>query len=126
MGIDTAADENLEKVYETWSNGLLSIPVRFPGSKFDRAVRAREQLLARFDEMIDQGQQHPSDNQDVLGILLQAQDEQGNRSSIQEVKDNLLGMLVAGHETLTSALTSLCLLLAQHPEVLQAARAEQE
>jgi retinoid hydroxylase len=46
--------------------------------------------------------------------------------SRDEVKDNLLGMLVAGHETLTSALTSLCLLLAQHPDVLIKARVEQE
>ncbi|WP_246275743.1 cytochrome P450, partial [Brasilonema bromeliae] len=89
-------------------------------------VRAREQLLAKIDEMINQRQQHPSSNEDVLKILLQAQDEEGNRLSLEEVKDNVLGMLVAGHETLTSALTSLCLLLAQHPQVLQAARAEQE
>lgn len=126
VSVETASDENLEKVYETWSEGLLSIPMRFPGSKFDRAVRAREQLLARIDEMINQRQQHRNSNQDVLEILLQAQDQEGNRLSLEEVKDNVLGMLVAGHETLTSALTSLCLLLAQHPEVLQAARAEQE
>jgi cytochrome P450 len=35
-------------------------------------------------------------------------------------------LLFAGHETLTSAITSLCLLLAQYPEVLAKARAEQE
>ncbi|WP_193196642.1 cytochrome P450 [Nostoc sp. MG11] len=126
VGVDAASDENLEKVYETWAQGLLSIPIRFPRSKFDRAVHAREQLLTRIDQMIHQRQQNPSSQQDVLGILLQARDEQGNHLSLEEVKDNVLGLLVAGHETLTSALTSLCLLLAQHPEVLQAARAEQE
>ncbi|MGJ5629129.1 cytochrome P450 [Nostoc sp. CALU 1950] len=126
VGVDTASDENLEKVYETWGEGLLSVPIRLPGSKFDRAVHAREQLLARIDEMIYQRQQNPSLNQDVLGILLQAQDGEGNCLSLEEVKDNVLALLVAGHETLTSALTSLCLLLAQHPEVLKAARAEQE
>lgn len=125
VGVSTAADEQLEKVYETWSDGLLSIPVRFPGSKFARAVRAREQLLAQIDAMIDQRQQQPSDEQDVLGILLQAKDEAGNALSRADIKDNVLGMLVAGHETLTSALTSLCLLLAQHPVVLGAVRAEQ-
>lgn len=125
VGISTAADEHLEAVYETWSNGLLSIPVRFPFSKFARAIRAREQLLAQFDAMIGQRQQQSSDAEDVLSILLQAKDEAGNALSRAEIKDNLLGMLVAGHETLTSALTSLCLLLAQHPEVLEAVRAEQ-
>ncbi|MCC5645740.1 cytochrome P450 [Nostoc sp. CHAB 5824] len=126
VGVDTASDENLEKVYETWGEGLLSVPMRLPGSKFDRAVHAREQLLAKIDQVICQRQQNPALNQDVLGILLQARDEEGNCLSLEEVKDNVLALLVAGHETLTSALTSLCLLLAQHPEVLKAARAEQE
>ncbi|MEH2457556.1 cytochrome P450 [Nostoc sp.] len=126
VGVDTASDENLEKVYETWGEGLLSVPIRFPGGKFDRAVHAREQLLTKIDEMIYQRKQNPALNQDVLGILLQAQDGEGNRLSLEEVKDNVLALLVAGHETLTSGLTSLCLLLAQHPEVLKAARAEQE
>ncbi|MDM9585133.1 cytochrome P450 [Nostoc sp. GT001] len=126
VGVDTASDENLEKVYETWGEGLLSVPIRLPGSKFDRAVHAREQLLARIDDLIYQRQQNSSLNQDVLGILLQARDGEGNCLSLEEVKDNVLALLVAGHETLTSALTSFCLLLAQHPEVLKAARIEQE
>ncbi|MFN6455765.1 MAG: cytochrome P450 [Nostoc sp. EfeVER01] len=125
IGVDNAANENLEKVYEAWSNGLLSIPIRFPLSKFARAVRAREQLLVQFDQLIVQRQKQPTAHRDVLGILLQAEDEEGNRLSIEDVKDNVLAMLIAGHETLTSALTSLCLLLAQHPQVWQTARLEQ-
>lgn len=125
VGVSTTADEQLEKVYETWSSGLLSIPVRFPGSKFDRAVRAREQLLTQFDRLIDQRQQQSTETQDVLSILLVAKDESGKALSREDIKDNILGMLVAGHETLTSALTSLCLLLAQHPAVFKAVRAEQ-
>ncbi|MDM9381508.1 cytochrome P450 [Chlorogloeopsis sp. ULAP01] len=125
VGVSTAADESLEKVYEAWSEGLLTIPVRFPGSKFDRAVRAREELLARCDRFIEQRQQHPLDEQDVLSILLVAKDETGNALSRAAIKDNILGMLITGHETLTSALTSLCLLLAQHPQVLEAVRTEQ-
>lgn len=38
----------------------------------------------------------------------------------------MLTLLFAGHETLTSAIASLCLLLAQHPEVLASVRAEQQ
>ncbi|MBW4505688.1 MAG: cytochrome P450 [Scytonematopsis contorta HA4267-MV1] len=125
VGVSTEDDESLEKVYEAWSEGLLTIPVRFPGSKFDKAVRARSELLARFDRLIDKRQQHPSSGQDVLSILLVAKDEAGNALSRADIKDNILGMLIAGHETLTSALTSLCQLLAQHPNVLEAVREEQ-
>jgi retinoid hydroxylase len=125
IGVSTATDESLEKVYEAWSDGLLTIPIRFPGGKFDRAVRAREDLLARFDRLIDERIQHPVDRQDVLSILLNAKDEAGNALDRVEIKDNILGMLIAGHETLTSALTSFCLLMAQHPQVLETVRREQ-
>lgn len=124
VGVDTTADENLGTLYEAWSDGLLSLPIRFPGSKFAHAMRSREQLLQRIDTLIDQ-RHNPSTQQDALGILLQAQDEAGNYLSRADVKDNILALLIAGHETLTSALTSLCLFLAQHPDVLQTARTEQ-
>lgn len=125
VGVSTAADEPLEKVYQAWSEGLLTIPIRLPGSKFDRAVRARKNLLDRIDRLIEQRQQQSSNEQDVLSILLTAKDETGNALSRADIKDNILGMLIAGHETLTSALTSFCLLMAQHPEVLEVVRNEQ-
>jgi retinoid hydroxylase len=125
IGKSITDDEQLEKVYEVWSGGLLTIPVRFPGSKFDRAVRAREELLAQFDRSIDERLQSSSEHQDVLSILLNAKDEAGNLLSRAEIKDNILGMLIAGHETLTSVLTSFCLLMAQYPNVLKAVYQEQ-
>ncbi len=45
------------------------------------------------------------DEPDVLSLLIQAKDEQGNPMSDQEIKDELLTLLVAGHET---SATSLC------------------
>ena len=126
IGMSTQADETLAEVYETWSKGLLSVPLRFPGSALDKAIRARESLLVRFDQLIDQRQQQSSEAQDVLSILLNATDESGHTLSREAVKDNILAMLIAGHETLTSALVSLCQLLAQYPEVFDAVQAEQE
>lgn len=125
IDVSTTVNEELANVYETWSKGLLTIPLRFPGSKFERAVRARQRLLIQFEQLINQRQQYPTGKQDVLSILLTAKDETGNALSQVEIKDNILGMLIAGHETLTSALTSLCQLLAQHPSVLEALHAEQ-
>lgn len=133
IGISTQTDESLASTYETWSRGLLSIPIRFPGSALDKAILARESLLAQFDQLIDQRQQRllkeqreQLEAQDILSILLTATDKSGQKLSREEIKDNVLAMLIAGHETLTSALTSLCQLLAQHPKVLNILRKEQE
>ncbi len=130
IGVSTTANVNLPALYETWSRGLLSPPIKFPGSPLAKALQAREQLLAEFDQLIEQhSAADPAvdcvSQPNVLSLLLAAKDENGNALSRAAIKDNLLAMLIAGHETLTSALTSLCQLLAQHPTVLEALRAEQ-
>ena len=61
-----------------------------------------------------------------MGLLLETEDESGNRLSLDEVKVQTLLMLFAGHETTTSMLISLAMALAQHPEVLIQARQEQQ
>ncbi|WP_263975692.1 cytochrome P450 [Leptolyngbya sp. 7M] len=57
---------------------------------------------------------------------MQARDENGQGLSIAELKDQILLLLFAGHETLTSAVASFCLLVAQHPDVMAKLRDEQQ
>ncbi|MEC4818797.1 MAG: cytochrome P450 [Scytonema sp. PMC 1069.18] len=120
------ADNDFLEWYETWGKGIFSIPLDLPWTTFGRAMHSRSQLLAYIDKIVHQRQQDTTSNHDALGILLQARDDEGNSLSSQEIKEQLLTLLFAGHETLTSALSSLCLLLPQHPEVLEAARQEQK
>jgi len=126
IGTDSGSDSHFGELFEQWCNGLFTIGLRLPWTKFSRALRCRSQLLAKIEEIVQQRQQQPDSGEDALGILLQARDEEGNRLSLQELKDQVLLLLFAGHETLTSALASMCLLLAQHPEVVATIRAEQQ
>jgi cytochrome P450 len=57
--------------------------------------------------------------------MLQARDEQGAGFSDEELIDELLVLLWAGHDTITALLTWLCYELARHPTIEQAARDEQ-
>lgn len=126
VGTDAAAESNFAKLFEEWCEGLFSLPISLPWTKFGKAVRCRQQLLKLIEAIILERQQQPNSNRDALGLLLQARDEDGNGLSLAELKDQVLLLLFAGHETLTSAIASLCMLLAQHPEVLTKARAEQQ
>lgn len=54
---------------------------------------------------------------DLLAMLLAAQDEDGARMSDQQVRDELLILFLAGHETTALTLSWTFYLLAQHPEV---------
>lgn len=125
VGTDSSSDSRFAELFETWCEGLFTVPLALPWTKFGRALRCREQLLVQIENLVRKRQQQPGIEQDALGLLLEARDEEGNSLSVQEIKDQVLLLLFAGHETLTSALASLCKLLAQHPEVLAAARAEQ-
>ncbi|MDZ8055950.1 MAG: cytochrome P450 [Aulosira sp. ZfuVER01] len=126
IGTDAAADSRFGDLFEEYSQGLFTIPVNLPWTKFGRALRYRQQLLLKIEEIILQRQQQPDSYEDALGVLLQARDEEGNSLSLQELKDQVLLLLFAGHETLTSAIASLCLLLVQNPAVLAQARLEQQ
>ncbi|MBD2295696.1 cytochrome P450 [Anabaena sphaerica FACHB-251] len=126
VGTDTTNDHHFTELFEEWSGGLFTLSIRLPWTKFSKALKCREQLLTKIEQIILQRQKQPSSEQDALGLLLNAKDEDGNSLSIDELKDQILTLLFAGHETLTSALSSFCLLLAQKPEILAAARKEQQ
>lgn len=74
-------------------------------------------MLEEIEKIILKRQKEKDLGEDALGILLQAKDEEGNSLSLEELKDQVLLLLFAGHETLTSALVSFCLLMAQHREI---------
>lgn len=61
---------------------------------------------------------------DVLSLLLRARDEDGEPMTDAELRDELMTMLAAGHETTATALAFAFDLLLRHPEVLARLRAE--
>ena len=70
------------------------------------------------------GQAGSMHREDVLTLLLAARDEQGEGLSDEELRDHLLTLLVAGHETTTTALAWCFERLLRHPAAL--ARLERE
>jgi cytochrome P450 len=60
---------------------------------------------------------------DVLSLLLDARDDDGQPMSDVELRDQLLTMLVAGHETTATALAWAFERVIRHPEVLEKIRA---
>ncbi|MDC0707918.1 cytochrome P450 [Stigmatella sp. ncwal1] len=54
--------------------------------------------------------------EDLLSMLMQARTEDGSSMSEQQVRDEILTLLMAGHETTASTLTFTWYLLSQHPE----------
>jgi cytochrome P450 len=63
---------------------------------------------------------------DILGLLLAARDEDGSGFSDEEIRDQLMTLMFAGHDTSTSTISFLLYELARHPESLQQLWDEQD
>ena len=125
VGIDGGSQTSVGHYFEDWCAGLFTIPISLPWTKFNKALKARKKMLEGIEEIIVKRQQGEDPGEDALGLLIQAEDDEGNSLSLSELKDQILLLLFAGHETLTSAIASFCLLTAQHPDVMQRLREEQ-
>jgi cytochrome P450 len=60
-----------------------------------------------------------ADREDILSLLLQATHEDGTPMSDRELRDELMTLLVAGHETTATALAWAIERLCRHPEKLK-------
>ncbi len=82
--------------------------------RLTRGLEAMESIIRRF---IDERRTAPHRNDDVLSLLLVATDIHGGRLSDEEIRDELMTFLLAGHETTANALTWTWFLLSQYRSV---------
>ncbi|MEN9215716.1 MAG: cytochrome P450 [Gloeomargarita sp. HHBFW_bins_162] len=128
VGIDQGSRTRLGQLFETWCQGLFSIPIDLPWTAFGKAKLARKLLLEELEAIIKKRTQDTSTSlspTNALDLLVHATDEEGKKLELEELKDQVLLLLFAGHETLTSAIASFCLLVPTHSEVLTKLRLEQ-
>ena len=82
-----------------------------------REAAAIQELFTLIEGIIADHRQHGADSGDLLSMLLAARDEEGNPMSAQQLRDEVITLFVAGHETTANALAWAFYLVAQHPEV---------
>lgn len=105
-------------------SNVMALRLRVPGTRYWRALTARDRLRARLSEQIAQRRGQPGE--DLFSLLVNNEDEAGRRLSDQDVVDHMFGLLFAAHDTTASALAMLCWQLAQQPELQHQLRAECE
>lgn len=76
-----------------------------PITPWGRFVRARQQIdRLVFDEIAERRANPDDSRNDILTMLMSARDEAGEGLREQELRDELMTLLVAGHETTATAL----------------------
>lgn len=111
-----------QNTFPSLSEMLVTLPLPRV-RRLQRAVADVDSLLYR---AMDERRQADSENGDVLSMLLALRDSsnEGKGLSDEQIRDEVLTLILAGHETIGTALTWTWYLLSNHPAVEQAMHAE--
>lgn len=126
-GKGTLAAENFEQALGFFGIDFALRLLRGPRSPWRRLMAARAVLDRIVYEEIARRRAAPdSDRRDILSLLVTARGENGERFTDTEIRDQLMTLMFAGHDTSTSTVTFALYELAHHPEVLARLCEEQD
>ncbi|KAL4444062.1 hypothetical protein ABPG75_011799 [Micractinium tetrahymenae] len=135
--------EHVNALFKDWLDGLFSFPIAIPGTAFARGMKARGGLMQRINASLDlleqqtqekgqkgeaptgQEAEEQAEQPTALDLLLASRDEEGKGLTREQICDNVLVMLFAGHDTSATSLTRIFHFLHLHPEAAERLRQEQ-
>lgn len=129
---DVSADaervaELLAEVLEISNNRLSAVmnpPEWMPTPSRLRMKKLIAELDSIIQRFIDDRRADSSDRGDLLSMLMLSEDENGERMSDKQLRDEVMTLFFAGHETTAMTLTWVFYALSQHPDVLAKVQAE--
>jgi cytochrome P450 len=126
-GKGAAAAEHFERALSYYGIDYPLRLLRGPGSPWRKLMASRAVLdEIVFAEVARRRASPDPGRQDILSLLVGARGEGGERFSDTEIRDQLMTLMFAGHDTSTSTLTFMLHELARHPEVLARLHEEQD
>lgn len=112
-------------VHEVPAAAIFAHPLRHPlYPPWRRYLRAREGFDRWLMDKIGERRAHGTAGEDVLSLLLGARYEDGSTMDAREIYDQLVTLLLAGHETTSLAVASCLGRLLREPDYLARVRAE--
>jgi cytochrome P450 len=100
------------------------LPDKFPIPKTPRLMRSKKRLDDIVLSIIRMRQASKTPANDLLQRLLDARDEQGVRMNEEQLREEVMTLFIAGHETTANALTWTWYLLSQNPDIEKRLAAE--
>jgi len=122
--IDAAA--MFEQALSFYSAGYQHRFIRGPKTPWARLQEATAKLNGLLFAEIADRRSTGRRGEDVLSLLLDATDEDGNGLTDQQVRDEMMTLLFAGHDTTTSAIAFMFYELAKHPYIAERLVGEQD
>ncbi|GLJ25851.1 hypothetical protein SUGI_0495360 [Cryptomeria japonica] len=120
---DQMQQEELFPHFEDMLKGMLmQMPLNLPGTRFRKAITARNHLRQIIQTFIDERRGN-DDREDLLSCLVGEGEEE--KLTDDEIKDNMLILLLASQDTVAITLTFLLRYLALNPECYRQVLQEQ-
>jgi cytochrome P450 len=114
-----AAMTTVMELFDTLTMPFFELLSKLPLPQLRRFDAARTRLDQIIFRMVAERRNRGVDRGDLLSMLLLAQDEEGDGGNMtdQQLRDELMTIFLAGHETTANALTWTLYLLSQHPGI---------
>lgn len=130
----------LRRQFEEYSKGLVSLPVKIPGTRLYNALKAKRNMLKVVNEIIEEkkllirtkrkGDDHDHDDHDrsgisvndVLDLLLRdtlESDGSQPHLPLDSISGNVIEMMIPGEETVPTAMTLAVKFLGDNPLALE-------
>jgi cytochrome P450 len=101
-----------------WGRDPLVQILRGPLTPWARMLTARKRLDSVIYDEIDRRRETGARGEDLLSLLLDATDEDGRGLDRRHIRDEVMTLLFAGHDTTTATIAFLFYELARAPELL--------
>jgi cytochrome P450 len=119
-----------ERALSYYATEYLARVLRGPFTPWARMQKAARELDALIYSEIAARRAGRSSNggrrEDILSLLVDAEDDDGTRLSDRQVRDEVMTLMFAGHDTATSTVAFMFYELARHPEIVSRLLAEQD
>jgi cytochrome P450 len=126
-GKGAAAAEHFERALGFYGIDFHLRLLRGPRSPFSKMTRSRAVLdEIVYDEIAERRRNPDPEKMDILSLLIGVRDEAGEGFSDKEIRDQVMTLMFAGHDTSTSTLTFMMHELARHPDVVEKLWEEQD
>ena len=126
-GKGAAAAEHFERALHYYGIDFGLRLLRGPGSPWRKLVASRRVLdEIVFGEVARRRAAPDSSRRDILSLLVGARGEGGEAFTDREIRDQVMTLMFAGHDTTTSTVTFMLHELARHPDVVERLCEEQD
>ncbi|XP_027347326.1 3-epi-6-deoxocathasterone 23-monooxygenase CYP90C1-like [Abrus precatorius] len=111
----------LKREFEEFIKGLICLPLKFPGTRLYKSLKAKERMKKIVQRVIEERNNNIHNNKggaanDVVDVLLRDQsDPKSIPNMLENICENIIEMMIPGEETLPTAMTMAVKFLSDSP-----------